>query len=122
MTFYTKLAGIVSGVVSDKVYLQALPEQVELPCIVMRTIEKEPLSTLCATSDIETETVYHMAFECRADTFETADAVATELGTALNADTTLVKWVDPSPGEDFEPDYEEFMQPVYFGFHYRGVP
>lgn len=119
MSIQTELTTIVGSVAGDQFYLQALPEEFNLPCVIMRTIEVEPLPVLCG--DQPKEYIYHFAFECIADTFAEADSIADQVEALLDADNTIVKWVDPAPGEDFEPHYEEFLQPVYYGFHYKEV-
>ena len=119
MPIQNDLTAIVGTVAGSNFYLQALPEEFNLPCVIMRTIDVEQLPVLC--QDQPKEAIYHMAFECRAETFAEAQSIATTVESLLDADTTIVKWPDDVPGEDFEPHYEEFLQPVYYGFHYKEV-
>jgi len=85
-----------------------------LPCVVFRVLSDEPVPTLCGP---ESERLYQAGFECIAETFEEADAIATEVRGLLEADSTLPKWEIETAGEEYEPLTDDFTQPVFYGFH-----
>lgn len=115
MSLHTELTTLLGNVAGGQYYLQVLPQEYEIPCVVYRVLNKDPLQTLCGNDG---KSIYEVVFECIAETFTEAETIEAEIKTILESDETLTKWEMAAPGEDFEPVTEDFMEPVYYGFFY----
>ena len=115
MSLQTKItAALVAVLGADKVYPQAVPEDVPSPFVVYRILNKDPLTTL---DDTENDIRYIVAFESYADDYQDALTLAGQVRTALTAaGTGLVYFRDVSPGEDYVPELDGYVEPVFFGF------
>lgn len=106
--FITALAAVASG----DVYPQAVPEDAELPFVVYRILNKNPLTTIDSANH---NTQWLVSFECYADTYAGALTLAGTVKTAIEA-SSLVYYEESAPGEDYEPLLDCYMEPVFYGF------
>jgi len=116
MSLYADLTTLLGDTAQGNFYLQALPQEYELPCVIFRVLHKQPITNLCGNTG---EAIYEVVFECIGETFSDAELAEAEVSGILDSDSTLTKWVMDGAGEDFEPVTEDFMQPVFYGFHYK---
>ena len=102
----------LSGLGADKVWPQAVPEDIEAPFVVYRILNKSPLTTL---NDSATLINFVVAFEAYADDYDAALTLAGQVQTAIEG-SGLTYYKDVSPGEDYIPLIDGYMEPVFFGF------
>lgn len=120
MTIQTDIVTALNTVTSNRLYPQALPQELNLadgPAVVYRILNKNPVGNFCGTSALAQ---YSVAFDCWASTYSAAVALATLLATEIDNNAMLTSYRDASPGEDFEPFSDAFVEPVYFGFWHSG--
>ena len=112
MSLQSDLITALSAVASGKVYPQAVPADVELPFVVYRVINKDPLTTLNDSVDDINSIV---TFESYADDYAEALSISADVVTAIEA-SGLTYYKTQSPGEDYEVVTDAYMEPVFFGF------
>lgn len=113
MSLQSDLVSALSSVAGGKVYPQFVPADVTLPFIVYSIISKDPLETLSGGTVQINSTV---EFDCYADDYTSALSLAQDVKTAIDADANLVSYETSSPGENYEPAVDVFMEPVFYGF------
>ena len=99
---------------SGKVFPQFVNADYDPPFVVYRITSKDPLQTIDGTIHQRNSIA---VFECYAENYNDALTLATSVRQAIVA-SSLVQYEDTSPGEDYEPVVDLFMEPVYFGFWY----
>lgn len=114
MSLQTDIYTALSALVSGRVYPQFAPQEAALPFVVWRILGKTPLTALGGYQGL---TQYSVAFDAWADTHDAAMALARQIETAVEA-SALISYRESAPSEDFEPDLDAFIEPVYFGFWY----
>lgn len=112
MSFQADLMTALASVAGGRVYPQAAPENASYPLVNYRVLNKSPISTI---DGVVHATDYQVVFECWAKTYasalSTADAVrAAVIASGLNYTPT------EEPGEDYEPQVDSYMEPVYYVF------
>lgn len=116
MSIHTDIVTALEGVVDDRVFVEAAPQDIVLPMVIFLRRNRDPLQTLLgSTGDVNSEFV----FECYAKTKLEALDVADDVRAAIVAakDTVLpVQYELPVSSEDYEPEVMEYMEPVSFGF------
>lgn len=112
MSFQSDLYTALSGVAGGRVYPQTAPQETPLPLVVWRILNKTPNLRLGGPDGL---TQYAVEFQCWADDHVEALDLADQVAVALGA-SALTHYPDSSPGEDFEPAIDAFVEPVYFGF------
>jgi hypothetical protein len=106
---FAAVSPIVAG---GRVYPQAAPADAPLPFVIYRITSKDPLTTL---NDSETLVNSIVSFESYADDYAEALAVAETVKAAIAA-SGLTYYKISSPGEDYVPPTDDYMEPVYYGF------
>ena len=94
------------------VYPQDVPDDVSLPFVVLRILTRNPLRTLDKTEH-QTNTI--AAFECYAASYSAAQTLAASVRTVIDG-SSLVSYLDNSPGPDYVQLVDEHMEPVFYGF------
>lgn len=120
MSLQSDIVTALSSVASGKVFPQFVNADIDPPFVVYKITSKDPLQTIDGTIHQRNSTA---AFECYAENYNDAltlaDAVRSAIeGSAPLNDGSVVQYEDTSPGEDYIPAVDIFMEPVYFGFWY----
>ena len=102
----------LTAVASGQVYPQYAPDDIEPPFVIYRILSKTPLTTL---DDTETLINFVVAFEAYAETYQEALTASAAVESAIEA-SALNYYKDSSPGDDYIPLIDGFMEPVFFGF------
>jgi hypothetical protein len=114
MTIQTDIITALASVASGKVYPEAAPEDVAVPLVIYRRIAHEPLMTLQGYSG---STRSSFVFECWATTKQGALTLAASVITAIDAASPLTtKYRENVSGEDYESQYDQFVEPVQYSF------
>jgi len=115
MSLQSDIIALMSGspeIAGGKVYPQAAPADAELPFVIYRIFSKEPISTLNNSEDLINSIV---AFECYADDYQEALDLADDVKARMST-TSMDYYKTSSPGEEYVPLTDDFMEPVYYGF------
>lgn len=112
MSLQSEIVTALATVASGAIYPQFVPADVDLPFVVYRVVNKDPLVTL---SDGSVETNYIVEFDCYDENYSDALTLAAAVRTAIGL-SSLVYYETNSPGEDYEPIIDVFMEPVFYGF------
>lgn len=113
MSIQSDIVTALASVAGGRVYPQIAPADAALPFVVYRVLTKNPLGLLTGHGGA---TQYSVVFECYAETYAAALTLAGQVTTAVEAAATLTEYREQSPGEEYEPAVNVFMEPVYFGF------
>lgn len=113
MSIQSDIVTALASVASGRVYPQVAPAEAALPFVVYRVLSKNPLGLLTGHGGV---TQFSVVFECYAATYAAALTLAGQVATAIEAAATLTEYREQSPGEEYEPVIDVFMEPVYFGF------
>ena len=111
MSLQTDIMTALAGIGADKVWPEAVPEDIDTPFVVYRIMSQDPEVTLDDSLDLNR---YAVAFECYADDYQGALTLAGQVATAMSA-STLVQYKDTSPGDDYIPLLDGYMAPLFFG-------
>jgi len=114
MSFQSDLIIALSSVANDQIYIQMAPAEIDGDFIVYRVLSDDPVVTMQGPAGM---TNYSLAFDCYADTYLGSIALAESVKTAVDS-SSLTSFRQSSPGEDYEPIEEKFLEPVYYGFWY----
>jgi len=112
MSLQTDIVTALAGVASGKVYPQFVPADVDLPFVVYRVSNKNPLETLSAGT-VEVNSI--VEFDCYDENYSGALTLAAAVKLAIES-SALVSYETNSPGENYEEIVDVFMEPVFFGF------
>ena len=112
MSLQSDIVTALAAVASGKVYPQFVPADVDPPFVVYRVISKDPLSTLSG-GVVETNSV--VEFDCFADSYSAALTLAGSVRTAITS-SGMTYYESTAPGENYEPEVDVFMEPVFYGF------
>lgn len=112
MSLQSSLITALANVAGGKLYAQIIPADARPPYVAYRVLAKDPLSTLDGSTQM---TRYSVAFECYGRSYEEALSTAAAVSAAI-ASSGLTYFPEPSPGEDYIPEADEFMEPVFAGF------
>lgn len=110
MSLRSDLVSVMNGA-GITFYPQGVPEDQDLPFVVYRVLNSDPLTTL---DDTETLINYQVAFECYDDNLADAETLAGSVTTAIEG-SSLVYYKTTSPGEDYIQLIDGYMEPVFFG-------
>ncbi len=103
----------VTAAGETRVYPDAAPQDAPLPFVIMRQTLNDPQMTLMGYSGI-THSVY--VFECWAKTKAVALSLAADVVVAIEASAIVMKFREPSSGEDYEPLSDQLVEPVQYSF------
>ena len=112
MSLQSDIVTALASVASGNVYPQFVPADIDPPFVVYRILSKDPLTTLSAGT-VETNSV--VEFDCYADTYSAALTLAGNVRTAITG-SGLTYYESTAPGENYEPDVDIYMEPVFYGF------
>ena len=116
MSLQTKIMATLSSLGANTVWPNAVPDDVALPFVVYQVLNTQPETTL---DDSENIANYIVAFECYADDYASASALADSLIAAIRANAAannLIYYRDVSPGDDYIALIDGYMEPVFIGF------
>ena len=102
----------LAGLGSDKVWPQAVPDDIEPPFVVYRVVNKSPLTTL---NDSEDSINSIVSFESYGSDYQDALTLAGQVQSAIEL-SGLTYYKTASPGEDYIPLIDGYMEPLFFGF------
>jgi hypothetical protein len=112
MSIQSDIVTALSGVAGGRIYPQIAPEGAAYPLVNYRIINKSPIVTI---DGVVHATDYQVVFECWAKNYASALTVADSVRAAIHASGLDFSVID-EPGEDYEPQTDSFMEPVYFEF------
>lgn len=112
MSLQTDIMTALASLGTDKVWPQAVPEDIDMPFVVYRVLNKRPETTLNDSEDAVNSVV---VFESYADDYQSALTLSGSVETAIQA-SSMTYYRDVSPGEDYIPLIDGYMEPVFFGF------
>ena len=112
MSLQSDIMTALASLGANTVWPQAVPEDEDPPFVVYRILNKDPLTTL-DNSNIDINST--VAFECYAETYSAAIALAASVKAAIKA-SNLTSYETTAPGEDYIPLIDGYMEPVFFGF------
>jgi len=112
MSLQSDIVTALTSVASGKVFPQFVPADVDPPFVVYRINSKDPLTTLDGVVHLHNSSV---VFECYAATYSGALTLASSVRSAI-VGSSLQQYEDSAPGEDYEPQMDIFVEPVYYGF------
>ncbi len=112
MSIQSDIVTALSAVASGQVYPQYAPDDIEPPFIIYRILSKTPLTTL---DDTEPLINFIVAFEAYAESYQAALTQSAAVETAIE-NSGLTYYKSSSPGDDYIPLIDGFMEPVFFGF------
>ena len=113
-TFQGDLMTALASVASGQVYPQAAPADAAIPFVVYRILGKETIQTI--NGDVH-QTNYTVAFDSWAGDYSSAVTLSNSVAAAIEA-SDLVSYRENSPGEEYEPQVDMYVEPVYYGFWY----
>lgn len=102
----------LTTVAGGRVYPQVAPENATYPLVNYRVLNKSPIATI---DGVVHATDYQVVFECWGKTYASALSTADSVRVAIRASTLNYSPID-EPGEDYEPQVDSYMEPVYFEF------
>jgi hypothetical protein len=112
MSLQSDILTALASLGADKVWPQAVPADVDPPFVVYRVLNKAPETTL---NDSETAVQSVVVFESYAEDYQGALDQAAAVEAAIVA-SGMTYYRDVSPGEDYLPLIDGYMEPVFFGF------
>jgi len=112
MSLQSDIVTALAAVASGKVYPQFVPADVDPPFVVYRIINKDPLQTLSSGTVLINSQV---EFDCFSETYSGALTLAAAVKAAVVA-SGLTYYESTSPGENYEPEVDIFMEPIFYGF------
>ena len=112
MSLQSDIVTALATVASGNVYPQFVPADIDFPFVVYRIVNKDPLITLSGGT-VELNTI--VEFDCYDESYSGALTLAESVKTAIGL-TTMTYYETSSPGEDYEPIVDVFMEPVFYGF------
>lgn len=112
MSFQSDLMTALSAVAGGRIYPQAAPENAAYPLVNYRILNKSPIATI---DGVVHATDYQVVFECWAKTYASALSTAESVRAAVIA-SGLNYSPTEEPGEDYEPQVDSYMEPVYYIF------
>lgn len=117
MSLQSDIVTALAGLGSDKVWPQAVPDDISPPFTVYRILNKRPETTL---DDSEDAVLSVVVFESYAEDYQGALTLSESVEAAIVAydwgSANTAYYRDVSPGEDYIPLIDGFMEPVFFGF------
>lgn len=113
MSLQSDIITALAGVAGGQVYPQYAPDDVEPPFVIYRILGKTPLTTL---DDTETLIQFVVAFEGYAESYQEALTLSAAVVSAIEVSGIDHYYKDSSPGDDYIPLIDGFMEPVFFGF------
>lgn len=111
MSIQTDIMAALATLGPNKVWPQAVPEEIAPPFVVYRALSKEPVGSLDNSQMLAR---FIVAFECYADDFAGALSLAAQVDTLMMASGMNV-YRETMPGEDYIPLTDGFMEPVFVG-------
>ena len=112
MSLQSDIVTALAGVAGGKVFPQFVNADQAPPFVVYRIATKDPLQTLDGTIHQRNSVA---VFECYDESYAAALVLADAVRSAITA-SSLTQYEDTAPGEDYEPQVDLFMEPVYLGF------
>jgi hypothetical protein len=112
MSLQSDIMTALASLGSNKVWPQAVPEDVALPFVVYRVVNKSPLTTLNDSEDLVNTII---SFESYADDYQSALTLSASVVTAIET-SGLTYYKTTAPGEDYIPLIDGYVEPVFFGF------
>ena len=120
MSIKDDVIAALAGVAPDdfgnaKVFPDAAPQDVVLPMVIVKRVEYAPENVLAGTTEVARS---KFVFECWATTQDEANSIAADVVTAIEAQIAegMVAYRDIASGEDYQPETDEYVEPVYFSF------
>jgi len=114
MSLQSDIVIALAGVASGKVFPQFVNADIDPPFVVYRISSKNPLQTIDGTVHQRNSTAI---FECYAESYADALTLAASVRSAIEG-SSLIQYEDTAPGEDYVPEVDIFMEPVFYGFWY----
>ena len=112
MSLQSDIVTALSAVAGGQVFPQYANADLEPPFVIYRINSKDTLQTLDGTIH---DRNWSVVFGCYSDRYSDAITLADSVRAAITA-SGLTHYEESSPGEDYEPEVDLFMEPVYFGF------
>lgn len=112
MSFQSDLMAALTTVAGGRVYPQVAPEDAIYPLVNYRVLNKDPITTI---DGVVHATDYRVVFECWAKDYASALSTADSVRVAVRASTLNYTPIE-EPGEDYEPQADSYMEPVYYEF------
>lgn len=112
MSFQSDLVTALAGVAGGRVFPGVAEEKTPYPLVNYRILNKAPITTI----DGKVHAIdYQVVFECWADSNDSALATAESVRAAVRASTLNYTPIE-EPGQDYEPQADSYMEPVYYEF------
>ena len=119
MSIQADIITALAGVVSDRIYPEAAPQDIVLPMVIYVRRNRDPLQTLLgSTGDVNSEFVFECYAKSKTEALAVADEVRAAIVAARDDSPPLLpfQYELPTSNEDYEPVVMEWMEPVGFGF------
>jgi hypothetical protein len=112
MSLQSDIMTSLASLGENKVWPQAVPEDIPPPFVVYRVVNKSPLTTLDDSEDTINTII---SFESYGADYDAALTLAGQVQTAIET-SGLVYYKTTSPGEDYIPLIDGYVEPLFFGF------
>lgn len=116
MTIETDVVSVLTAAGVTAVYPSAAPQDAAKPFVVYRVAKAQPITTIHGTTVI---TGSDFVFECWAANVEGARTLASSVRTAIDASVTLTKERIAAPEDGYDPDVDEYVEPVSYRFWHQ---
>jgi len=112
MSLQSDIVTALAAVAGGRVYPQVAEQGAAKPFVVYRILSKDPAQKLGGGAGVTNTSV---VFDCWAETYAAAIALAEQVRAALDA-SSLISYEESASGEDYELETDEFVEPVNYGF------
>lgn len=112
MSLQSDIVSALSAVAGGRIYPQVAEQGAAKPFVVYRILSKDPAQKLGGKAGITNTSV---VFDCWAETYAAAIALADQVRTAIDA-ASLISYEESASGEEYELQTDEFVEPVNYGF------
>ena len=111
MSLISELVTIMTAAGITAYYPEAVPEDIDLPFVVYRILNKDPLTTLNNSEDMNRFT---MSFESYGASLAAAQTLSNSVKTAIEA-SGLIFYRESQPGEEYIQLIDGYMEPLFYG-------
>jgi len=113
VSIQSEIITALASVAGARVYPDLAPQDAALPLVIYKRTAYEPLMKLDGYASLTKST---FMFECWATTKAGSLTLAGQVQTAIEASVIAVKFREPSTGDEYEVQVDQFVEPIAYSF------